>query len=277
MTPLQWALLLMGVGIAGVLVLSSRRERRLLERSVNVAQRSRAVVGQDWTPSPEAGAQSGLNFDEFGVSKPRRHSASEVNMAPKPAAPKGTEKVKSAPILAQDASTEAIQKDRASPALAPGASAGVNEKTLKSSALALGASEKLIALYIAEHEGTNILGPKIHAALAAQGLRFGGKRIYHRFNGEQPVFSVASLVKPGALDPAEAADFSTPGLSVFMQLPGPSEPKAALADMLDTARQLARALNAELYDTEQRQPLTPERERVLQTQVRDWAQQKKTG
>ena len=259
MTPLQWALLLMGVGIAGFLVLSSRRERRLLERSVNVAQRSRAVVGQDWTPSPEAGAQSGLNFDEFGVSKPRRHSASEVNMAPKPAAPKGTEKVKSAPILAPGASMDALQKDRASPALSQGA------------------SEKLIALYIAEHEGTNILGPKIHAALAAQGLRFGGKKIYHRFNGEQPVFSVASLVKPGALDPAEAADFSTPGLSVFMQLPGPSKPEAALSDLLDTARQLARALNAELYDTEQRQPLTPERERVLQAQVRDWAQLQKSG
>ena len=91
------------------------------------------------------------------------------------------------------------------------------------------------------------------------------------------MFSVASLVKPGVLDPAEAADFSTPGLSVFMQLPGPGKPEAALSDLLDTARQLARALNAELYDTEQRQPLTPERERVLQAQVRDWAQLQKSG
>ncbi|MBI3171858.1 MAG: cell division protein ZipA, partial [Hydrocarboniphaga effusa] len=229
MTTLQWALLLLGVGIIAALVLSNRRERRLLERSVNAAQRSRGGVGQDWTPAlpPEEGTQSGLNFDEYGVGKPRKRTAPRVSAAAP--APKATPAPEASPKPA--------------------------------------APDKLIALYIAEHEGTNILGPKIHAALQAQGLRFGGRKIYHRFNGEQPVFSVASLVKPGTLDPAEARDFSTPGLSVFMQLPGPGQPEAALKDMLSTARQLARALNAELYDTEQRQPLTPERERVLQTQV----------
>lgn len=243
MTTLQWALLLLGVGIVAALILSSRRERRQLERSVSAAQRSRTGVGHDWTSALplEAGAQSALNFDEYGVGKPRKRTAPAVNA---PAA----------------------------------ATAGdVNDQASKPLALAPRATEKLIALYIAEHEGTDILGPKIHAALQAQGLSFGSKKIYHRFNGEQPVFSVASLVKPGALDPAEAVDFSTPGLSVFMQLPGPSQPEAALQDMLATARQLARALNAELYDSEQRQPLTPERERVLQTQVRDWARQQKTG
>jgi cell division protein ZipA len=133
------------------------------------------------------------------------------------------------------------------------------------------APDKVIGLYIAEHEGTNILGPKIHAALRDRGLRFGAKKIYHRFEGEHAVFSVASLVKPGTLDPAEAEGFATPGLSVFLQLPGPVRPVAAFQDMLDTARGLARALNAELYDTEQRAPLSPERERALHEQVEDWA------
>lgn len=249
MTTLQWALLLLGVAIAAGLILSSRRERRLLERSVNNALKSRGGVGQDWTPEtpPDAGKQTGLNFDEFGVGKPRKLTASEVKAALAKVEPRTA------------------------------ATAGVIEKASRSPERAHGAAEKLIALYIAEHEGTNILGPKIHTALQAQGLRFGGKKIYHRFKDEQPVFSVASLVKPGTLDPAEARDFSTPGLSVFMQLPGPSQPEAALQDMLSTARQLARALNAELYDTEQRLPLTPERERVLLTQVRDWARLQKTG
>ena len=85
------------------------------------------------------------------------------------------------------------------------------------------------------------------------------------------MFSVASLVKPGTLDPAEAEGFATPGLSVFLQLPGPLRPVAAFQDMLDTARGLARALNAELYDSEQRAPLSPERERALHEQVEDWA------
>jgi FtsZ-interacting cell division protein ZipA len=46
---------------------------------------------------------------------------------------------------------------------------------------------------------------------------------------------------------------------------------AAFQDMLDTARGLARALNSELYDTEQRAPLSPERERELHEQVEEWA------
>jgi cell division protein ZipA len=137
------------------------------------------------------------------------------------------------------------------------------------------APEKLIGFYIAEHEGTSILGPKIHAALQAQGLRFGAKNIYHRLEGSNaPLFSIASLTKPGHLDPAEAAGFSTPGLSVFMLLPGPPNPTTAFQDMLRTARNLAAALNAQLYDTELREPLTEERARVLQLHVEEWARRR---
>ena len=238
MTTLQWALLLLGVGIALALILSNRRERRQLERSVTNALKARGGVGHDWNPvvsAPAAGA--GAAFDEYGVSKPRKRNAPEVGNVTRgehPAAP---------PAVAEK------------PAAVP---------------------DKLVALYIAEHEGTNILGPKIHAALKAQGLRFGARKIYHRFDGEQPVFSVASLVKPGTLDPDEAADFSTPGLSVFMQLPGPARPAAVLQDMLDTARALARALNAELFDTESRAALTAERERDLLAQVQEWTRRHKT-
>lgn len=232
MSALQWALLLLGLGIVIALVLSSRRERRMLERSAAPPPRP---ANRDWglerEPAARAAAAPELprpaavteseGFDEYGVSKPRRRVAPGIATPPPPVAE---------PM-----------------------------------------PEKVIGLYIAEHEGTNILGPKIHAALQARGLRFGGKRIYHRYAGEQPVYSVASLVKPGALDPAEAEGFATPGLSVFMVLPGPRDPRAALQDMLETAQALARALNAELYDSELRAPLTAERERELREQVEVWA------
>lgn len=233
MSALQWALLLLGLGIVVALVLSSRRERRMLERSAAPPARP---ATRDWgmerepasrpaaapeTPKAAAVPES-EGFDEYGVSKPRRRVAPGIATPPPP-----------------------------SPAAEP-------------------MPEKVIGLYIAEHEGTNILGPKIHAALQARGLRFGSKRIYHRYAGEQPVYSVASLVKPGALDPAEAEGFATPGLSVFMVLPGPRDPRAALQDMLETAQALAQALNAELYDSELRAPLTAERERELREQVEAW-------
>lgn len=245
MSSLQWALLLLGAGIALLLVLSSRREKKALER---LSAPPPAPASRDWGMEREAMArpleaeeprtpaaagtaapESRAAFDEFGVSKPRRRSAPEVSAG-------------------------------AAPVVAPPPAPAVPS-----------VPEKVIGLYIAEHEGTNILGPKIHAALADRGLRYGAKRAYHRIEGERAVFSVASLVKPGALDPAEAEGFATPGLSIFMVLPGPVRPVAAFQDMLDTARALARALNAELYDSEQRAPLTPERERALHEQVEDWA------
>jgi len=230
-STLQWALLLLGVGIALALIWSSRREKKAAERMNAPAPRA---VSRDWS-APEAGAaapatESRTGFDELGVGKPRKAGSP----APAP---------------------------RTAPTVAPVAPAPAAPQV----------PEKVIGLYIAEHEGTNILGPKIHAALESRGLRFGARRIYHRFDGEQPIFSVASLVKPGTLDPVEAEGFATPGLSVFMTLPGPVRPVAAFQDMLDTARGLAKSLNAELYDTEQRAPLSPERERALHEQVEDWA------
>ncbi len=234
MSTLQWALLLLGVGIAGVLIWSSRRERRAQDRLNAPAPRP---ASRDWSapeptlpPSePSAGPRAG--FDEFGVGRPRKAGAG--------APPARTAPTVSAVPPAPVAPTPTVP-------------------------------DKVIGLYIAEHEGTNILGPKIHAALRDRGLRFGAKRIYHRFDGEHAIFSVASLVKPGTLDPAEAEGFATPGLSVFLQLPGPLRPVAAFQDMLDTARGLARALNAELYDSELRAPLSGERERALHEQVEEW-------
>ena len=232
MSALQWALLVLGVGIALVLVWSSRREKRALEQA-NAPKPQPAI--RDWSApaesaapaepvAPAVPARTAAAFDEYGVGKPRKRVAPEVG--------------------AGGAATSAAEA---------------------------GIATLVVGFYIAEHEGTNILGPKIHAALKERGLRFGAKRIYHRMEGDTALFSVASLVKPGALDPAEAEGFATPGLSVFMVLPGPQHPVGAFQDMLDTARGLARALNAELYDSEQRAPLTPERERALHVQVEEWA------
>ena len=239
MSALQWALLLLGLGIVVLLVWSSRREKKALERLNTPAA---TPASRDWgmeqamtrplEPGPAAvpakPAAPG-SFDELGVGKPRKVPSLGNTLPPGTKAP-----------------------DLGAPPAAK-------------------LPEKVVGLYIAEHEGTNILGPKIHAALVDRGLKYGPKKVYHRYEGDQPLFSVASLVKPGSLDPAEAEGFATPGLSIFMVLPGPVRPVAAFQDMLDTARGLAKALNAQLYDSELRAPLTSERERALHEQVEEWA------
>jgi cell division protein ZipA len=95
--------------------------------------------------------------------------------------------------------------------------------------------------------------------------------VYHRLVDGQPVFSVASLLKPGILDPAQSRGFATPGLAVFMVLPGPVPPLEAFQDMLRTAQSLAGALNAEVYDN-RKKPLTSAAILVLRSDVDAWAQ-----
>lgn len=139
------------------------------------------------------------------------------------------------------------------------------------------ASEKIIALLIAEREGTHIFGEQLHAALQSQGLEFGDRQIYHRLDRSaggsgRTVFSVASLLKPGYLDPKEAAGFTTPGLTVFMVLPGPVHPVTAFQDMLTTTQALARALNADVYDGKRR-PMNTALAHTLQMEVETFARE----
>jgi cell division protein ZipA len=94
-------------------------------------------------------------------------------------------------------------------------------------------------------------------------------------HGGTAVFSVASLLKPGVLDPA-ANGFSTPGLTLFMVLPGPVKASDAIRDMIGTAEKLARALNAEVFDSK-RNPLTPSGARALQQEVEAWARARAPG
>lgn len=258
MSPLQWALLIFGIGIVVWLVYSSWLDKRSVERSQRpVDDKQRPRFGQDWDEPSE---KKGKNFDEFGVSKPRSRVDSDEYEAPV--------RSRAAPAVAPR--PDPLPESTRAPISSARPAAAKPER-------APSASSKIIAFYIAEHEGTAILGHRVHDALEARGLKFGAKKIYHRLSNGQPVFSVASLTKPGTLDPSDADGFSTPGLSVFMQLPVAIPALAAFEDMLDTARALARDLNAELFDSEKQGLLTSERERELHAQVQDWARQHTGG
>ena len=87
--------------------------------------------------------------------------------------------------------------------------------------------------------------------------------------GGRIVYSVAGLIKPGKLIPAEAASFSTRGLTVVLQLPGPVQGDVAFDDMATTTRALAAALKAEVFDV-RRQRLTDEVATSLRADVADW-------
>lgn len=111
--------------------------------------------------------------------------------------------------------------------------------------------EKLVVLYLVAHPNQVFSASAIGESLRDLGLDFGDMHIYHRYpdeGGDVPVFGVANLVEPGTLEPEALAETGTPGLTLFLQLPGPMPPLTAFDLFASTAQQLAVRLNGELRD-----------------------------
>jgi cell division protein ZipA len=84
-----------------------------------------------------------------------------------------------------------------------------------------------------------------------------------------PVFRIAHLREPGTFQLDNMGKLATPGLLVFMQLPGPLSPMHAMDQMLDVARQLGRKLGGTLCD-EKRQRLSTAAILKLREEVADY-------
>lgn len=112
--------------------------------------------------------------------------------------------------------------------------------------------EKLLSLYIVAPPGEVFVGEAVQAALESAGLRYGDMHIYHRYpesrDTDIPIFGVANLIEPGTLEPERLAEQGTPGLTLFLQLPGPLPTLAAFDLFIRTAQQLTQALGGELRD-----------------------------
>ena len=120
-----------------------------------------------------------------------------------------------------------------------------------------GPESLLIILNIMSPKGHVFTGEGIHAVMTSAGLIHGEHKIYHYMQGNQAIFSIANAVEPGYFETTELQKISTPGLSVFMQLPGPLECRKAFDTLLEIVQRLAKALSGELCD-ENRTSLTPQ-------------------
>ncbi len=95
-------------------------------------------------------------------------------------------------------------------------------------------------------------GSDLQRVLVSCGFHHGDMKIFHRHeqhSGKGPkLFSVANVVEPGFFDLDKMKDFSTPGLCMFMKLPGPKRPLHSFDIMMDCARKLANLLDADIKD-----------------------------
>ena len=94
-------------------------------------------------------------------------------------------------------------------------------------------------------------GDILHILLACD-LRFGDMGFFHRHEleaGRGAVqFSVTNMMQPGVFDIDNMADMATPGLVFFLTLPGPEDMMQAFDYMLETAKTVARNLDADVLD-----------------------------
>ena len=131
------------------------------------------------------------------------------------------------------------------------------------------APQKIVALRVIARGGATFRGDELILNLREVGMRHGKFGIFHRFDdreGEQVIFSAASLIEPGSFDLANIHDQEIPGISLFAVFPGPLPGVEAFDLMMVAARTLAQALQGELLD-ESGSTLSIQRERYMREEV----------
>lgn len=118
--------------------------------------------------------------------------------------------------------------------------------TMQAITLSKDLPEKNIILHVKGNERIN--GNILLQALNKAGLSFGKGDIFHYKLENNVLFSVANMLNPGTFDLNKINDFSTPGVVMFMHLPGPRNGRTMLVRFLMVAHTLAQELDAVLLD-----------------------------
>ncbi len=132
--------------------------------------------------------------------------------------------------------------------------------------------ELIVVLAIMAGQGKQFSGMDILDTLLANGFVHGDMAIFHHYHetsDRQPVFSLSNAVEPGTFDMDTIEALRTPGLSLFMQLPGALDARTAFESMLEKGRAIASDLDGELCD-ETRSVLTMQTIGHLKEEIEAW-------
>lgn len=264
-TQLQWLLAGIGAVVVALIYLWSSRARireGIRKRRRRPTLDNGPALGGDETPvsDPVLNVQ---DFREFGRITPEHHLADRVlvDVEIHPVRRCADEEVAETAVDAP----ESPRPTRWEPSLSE-------------------PPKMTVVLTVIAPQGQSFAGPEIAAAVESSGFRLGAAGLFERLpdgevrTADPPVFSMAHLREPGAFSKATLETLTTPGLLLFMKLPGPLEEIKALDLLVLTADQLARELGGTISD-ERRRPMTNQGLLHLRNQVADlerrrraWAQ-----
>ncbi|WP_312347256.1 cell division protein ZipA [Stenotrophomonas acidaminiphila] len=112
--------------------------------------------------------------------------------------------------------------------------------------------DKIVSLYVAARAGLSLRGEDIVVAAEKTGLVFGYMNVFHRMvegHPERgPIFSMASIMKPGSFDMAHIREMETPAIAFFLTLPAPMTALDAWEKMLPTVQRMAELLDGVVLD-----------------------------
>jgi FtsZ-interacting cell division protein ZipA len=193
--------------------------------------------------------------------------------------------------VAEEPSTSAARAPSAGVAEAPWASAapptaGVAEAPWTSAALGPSASvaealpaapkpqfanasetQRIVSIRVCALGDTRWSGLDLMAALENHGLAHGRYNVFHRKHSDgRTLFCAASLVEPGVFNLARMPQEEFRGLTLFAVLPGPLPPLHTLDAVIETAGELAAALQGTLQDSHGA-PLSMQRAEALREDV----------
>ena len=107
----------------------------------------------------------------------------------------------------------------------------------------------IVVLRVRARSDEGFPGAGLAETFAQEGLEHGRLGAFHSLDaGGESRFMVASLTEPGSFEPDDMSEQTMPGVSLFMVLPGPADPPAALDAMLVFARRLAARMDGEVLD-----------------------------
>jgi len=143
------------------------------------------------------------------------------------------------------------------------------------SSAAINGNELLVTLTILPKPGNVFSGKDLVLACKLAGLQLGEYNIFHRYAliNEKvlmtPVCSLVNLFEPGYFNLESIDDFTTKGLSLFMQLPGPVDGRDAFLILMDVAEKLSLHLDATICD-ETRSVITTQTKSHLKEKIENY-------
>lgn len=260
MDALRWILLFLGAIILIAIYLFGKRaeSRRAAERNSRdepqfnekettpVIDETETAADDEWDiiPIPPRG-ESGLH--ESG-------SAREV-----PEAIQGAEQPEESTTPGKDEPVPSTHSERASPE-------NPSEDDASPS------FDEVLIMHVVS-QGGPFRGGVLAEAFGDLGLTLDERGIYVRRDdhGTDPLFGVVNMVKPGIFSPDTLGNLETPGISLFLTLPGPELPMVAFREMKDCAKRLAERLPGRLED-ETHSTLSPQTLAHMEERVRQFIQ-----